>query len=312
MKNICILILFLSFPFMKSTFNGYAILDYKDINDNKAYDIQRVNFGYKKIFNENILFGLAIDARENNDALDDKIEVNLLNVFIDWTINKNSIFSIGLLETNTFKVQEDTWGLLYVEKGIVEKYAFTHIADFGIGFSRFFKGFNFNLQLLSGKGYIDEDTEYSEAIYGRLLYGTKNLKEKNGYNFGAIYYKNSAQVLNKDNDNILTSLFAGFSTKNLRFGIEKNKYNSWATIGFFDLENKILANSIYLNCLISSNISLFFRKDVYEINSENPVKTEISGISYQIFKGFYISPNIYKYSQANLNDLYKLSIVWEI
>ena len=138
---------------------------------------------------------------------------------------------MGLIGTNTYGVQENTWGYRFIEKSVLDKYKMTNTADFGIGYSQSFGTINVSAQFLNGEGFKNIDEDGSQSLYFRMLYGDGNLNNNSGYNFGVVL-----SCALGDYDDNLVGYFGGWSSDKFRLGFEHNekskveKWNKFAPI----------------------------------------------------------------------------------
>ena len=97
------------------------------------------------------------------------MQVFLKNSYVDWKCNLSNIFSLGLIGTNSYSTQENTWGNRFIEKSPLDKGKLTNTADFGIGYSHGFSNMNFNIQILNGDGYSIVEPKSDKVVFLRLL-----------------------------------------------------------------------------------------------------------------------------------------------
>ena len=71
------------------------------------------------------------------------------NAYVDWKCENGDKLSMGLIGTNSYGVQEKTWGYRFVEKSVLDKYKMTNTADFGIGYSHKIGNYSLSAQLLT-------------------------------------------------------------------------------------------------------------------------------------------------------------------
>ena len=196
---------------------------------------------------------------------------------------------MGLLSTNSYSVQEKTWGYRFISKSTVDKYKFTDTADFGVGFSRSIGSFNLNFQLLNGEGYKNPDSDEKVKSYFRLLYGESNLSKNDGHNYGLVISTFEGDDGEQDNESLF-GVFTGWSKDKLRLGFEYYTYESWNTNM---LETELLT-SVNANYSVNENLDIFMRHEMYEVdgvNNSDTAKTLIGGV-WNPTKGLYIAPNV--------------------
>ena len=215
---------FISLSFMQGKIAGYAIFDWKNqANGMNDFDITRTYFQYTDNLSDNLFFKVRFDVgrlTDNSNPDEQKLRVFLKNSYVDWTCNTSNTLSLGLIGTNSYSIQENTWGNRFIEKSPLDKGQLTNTADFGIGYSRSFSDINLNIQLLNGEGYGSKEQNSDKTVFLRLLYGEKQLNKNNGFNIGTIY----TFVPTSDNDSdILMGVFTGWSNKDIRLGFEANQ-----------------------------------------------------------------------------------------
>ena len=185
---------------------------------------------------------------------------------------------MGLIGTNTYSVQETTWGYRFVEKSVLDKYNMTNTADFGIGYSHSFGDFNISSQFLNGEGYKNQDDDGNQSLYLRLLYGEGKLNKNSGYNTGLIITKDFG-----DDSADLLGVFSGWSSDKFRVGFE---YNTLETT----LREE--AAAFYGSYSLCENWDMFLRHDIYDTNVADQEGTSMLGAVWNPTKGLYIAPNV--------------------
>tara|TARA_Y100001970_G_scaffold162533_1_gene198694 strand:- start:2636 stop:3664 length:1029 start_codon:yes stop_codon:yes gene_type:complete len=319
MKKNIVLIILISFAFMQGKIGGYAIFDYK--GSTQQFDVDRAYLIYTKDVSDDLFFKFRLDVgRDTDDAVDEngdpvigdsKLSAYLKNVYVDWKCKEFGKFSIGLISTNSFGVQEKNWGYRFLSKSPIDRYGMTKTADFGVGYSKSFGKFDINLQVVNGEGYkADFDSKNTNddkpAAYLRLMYGEKKLNKNDGFNAGLVYTSkyydyddNDPATVNDYDDNVI-GLFAGWAGYNCRLGIEYNQQDIAR-----DIET---ASSLYFNYNINDKIDLFLRHDMndeniddefegYDQNDEligglDMASHTMLGMVWNPTKGLYLAPNV--------------------
>ena len=283
MKKVLALSLFLSTVFMQGKIGGYAIFDYNGTT--QQFDIDRTYFQYTNDISDNLFFKVRFDVGRSDES---KLQVYLKNAYVDWKFNSGGEFSMGLIGTNSYGVQEKNWGYRFISKSVLDMYGMTNTADFGIGYSHSFGNFNLSFQAVNGEGYkadfdLGNTNDDKPAAYVRLMYGEKNLLKDNGFNAGLIYISRYNAIDDKHNNNVF-GVFGGWRESNFRIGFEFNKkeYSTEETV-----------SSLYLSYNFNGNIDLFARYDVHNPDiTNNTIKSKtIWGLTFNPTKGLYISPN---------------------
>jgi len=278
--SITSIITFLSF-IIAGDIGGYTIFEYND----DAFEINRVYFQYTDDLSDDLFLKIRYDvARDGVDA-DGKFIAYLKNAYVDWSCKNGGLLSLGLIGTNSYGTQENTWGYRFIEKSPLDKDQFTNTADLGIGYSHSFGNLNINVQILNGEGFKSKQSDTHMATYLRFLYGEGNLNKNDGYNAGLVITSFEGDSADDSDDVNLVGLFGGWASNNLRLGLEYNQYETTDT--------KTLM-SLYANYSISETLDVFVRNDMMEIDGigDSDVITSWIGMACNPSKGLYISPNI--------------------
>ena len=296
MKKILLVLLIIpSMIFMQGKINGYAIFDYK--GSTQQFDVDRAYLIYSKDISDDLFFKYRLDVGRDSDSDGDtKLSAYLKNVYVDWKCKEFGKFSIGLISTNSFGIQEKTWGYRFLSKSPIDIAGMTKTADFGVGYSKSFEKFDINFQIVNGEGYkanfdSGNTNDDKPAAYLRLMYGEKKLNKNDGFNVGLVYrtrYYNDEYA-----DNVI-GLFGGWAGSNFRLGAEYNQQ---------DLDGSVeTMTSLYANYNINNKIDLFLRHDMNDENIDNSwndgndgldmASNTMLGMVWNPTKGLYISPNI--------------------
>ena len=303
MKKYLILCLIGSMSYMQTNISGYSIFDYSNDSINSGFDIKRAYLIYSNDISEDLFFKIRFDVgRTSTDVL----TTYLKNAYIDWKCDNGDKFSMGLIGTNSYVVQEKNWGYRFIEKSALDKYGATNTADFGIGYSKTFGQIKANLQLLNGEGYKATNTNNKQALYISIVYGETKLNTNDGMNLGLII--NYSPEEDKTSYNHLVGSFVGCSSKNLRFGVEHNEFKEKQ----YKSTKKI--SSLYTNYTLSNSWDIFMRHDIHDWKLSDPSYTPggfneydsgevtILGGVWNPTKGLYISPNMH--IDNNVNSYY--------
>jgi len=284
-------VLFFSVCFMQGGISGYAIFDYSNISGDDRFDLQRAYLNYSSDVSEDLFFKISFDVGR---YADDRLTTYLKNAYVDLKCDNGDKFSIGLIGTNSFGIQEKNWGYRFIEKSVVDKYGMTKTADFGVGYSKNFGKVKTSIQLLNGEGFKSDDKDGKQSLYLSVLYGESRLDKNDGMNFGVVF-NNNPQLDNTSHD--FVGLFSGWALKGFRVGLE---YNT------FETDVKEEATSIYANYDVNDDWALFIRHDINDINIDDNLVADdmtIFGSVWNPTKGFYISPNIYMLDDFNIYRL---------
>ena len=275
-----IIITFFSFV-MAGDIGGYSIFQY----NNTAFEINRVYFQYTDDLADDLFLKIRYDVTRDGVDADGKFVAYLKNAYVDWSCKNGGLLSLGLVGTNSYGTQENTWGYRFIEKSPLDKYQFTNTADLGIGYSHSFGNFNINAQILNGEGYKSEHSHDNMATYLRVLYGESSLNKNDGYNIGLVMTSSEGNSDDNLDDTNLMGLFGGWASNKLRLGLEYNQYETTDT--------EILM-AVYANYSISETLDMFVRNDMTEIDGvvDSDIVTSWIGVVCNPSKGLYISPNI--------------------
>jgi len=287
-------VLLFSICYSQDKISGYVIFDYENIHGSDNFDINRAYFQYAEDISDELFFKIRFDVGRDADEEDSKLSTYIKNAYIDWNCSWGGKLSMGLIGTNTYGVQENTWGYRFIEKSVLDKYGMTNTADFGIGYSVNFGNLNVNIQSLNGEGYKNTDADGNQSLYMRLLYGESSLNKNTGYNLGAVM---STSLGDETED--MVGFFGGLSSDEYRIGFEHNSNSQTFTEE---------ATSLYVSYSLNSNLDMFYRYDINNENADNEetdsdgdgitdfsnedVCTSLIGIVWNPTKGLYIAPNV--------------------
>jgi len=275
-------ILFFSVCFMQGGISGYAIFDYSNTSGDDGFDLQRAYLNYSSDVSEDLFFKISFDVGRHAD---DRLTTYLKNAYVDFKCDNGDKFSIGLIGTNSFGIQEKNWGYRFIEKSVVDKYGMTKTADFGIGYSKSFGKVKTSIQLLNGEGFKSDDKDGKQSLYLSVLYGESRLDKNDGMNFGFVM-NNNPQA--DGTVNSLAGFFGGWASNGLRLGLEYNQFE----LDISDITEE--ATSFYIN-YDGEDLDLFVRHDINDLNVDDDVDADdltIVGAVWNITKGLYVSPNI--------------------
>ena len=288
MKYKLLILIGISSILSASEIKGYSIFNY----DNNAFSIDRAYFQYTDDISDELFFKLRYDVgRDSDENGDTKLSTYLKNAYVDWKVDNIGKLSFGLLSTISYSIQENTWGYRFISKSSIDKAGFITTADFGVGFSKKYGGFDLNIQLLNGEGYKKQDSDEKIKTYIRLMKGESNLSKNDGINYGIIL--TSYEGVDGDDDNeSLFGVFTGWSKDKLRLGFEYYTFESWHTNTSM-LETELLT-SINANYTINENFDIFMRHYMLEtdgLDDTDSAETLIGAV-WNPTKGLYIAPNV--------------------
>ena len=216
MKNLIILLTYISISMaVDGKIGGVTYFDYTNSEEKSAFNFNRQYFSYTVDDAENINYKIIFDVGrinkivdiEGKDTEDTHLVAFLKKAQIDYKTSYGK-FSMGLIGTNTYGVQEKNWGYRFIEKSSVDLYKYSSTADIGIGFSRLLiENLNLSLQIVNGEGYKQPQGDKYHKISFNATYGENKLNKNEGYNAGIVY---STEATDSDPTNMI-SIFGGFS-----------------------------------------------------------------------------------------------------
>ena len=264
---------------------GVTYFDISSTDDSTSFTFQRQYFGYSLDASENVKFKVLFDVGRTDkiDGEDTRLVAFLKKAQIDYTSSWGTT-SMGLIGMNTYGVQEKNWGYRFIEKSAIDKNNYTSTADIGFGFSRnLIEDLNLNLQVVNGEGYKEPQGDKYHKIAINTTYGERNLKERDGFNVGAVYTTEQTD----DDPNTMTSIFGGFASMGLRFGVDYS-------INSNDGINRTLISAT-ANYSISENLDGFLRYDMNDPGDDTESDGDnylISGVVFSCGSGLLVAPNI--------------------
>ena len=295
MKKLLVLTSSLIFSIaMAGDFGGYSIFEY----DADAFDMKRVYLKYSDNISDDLQFKLTYDIGRDDDGSDatsddTKLSSYVKHAHINWNKNIGS-FSIGLIGTNSYGVQEKTWGYRFIQKSPLDSEGWTNTADFGIGYSRSFGDININAQVLNGEGYKREQEGKDFAIYLRLLYGENSLNKNDGFNVGL--------ALNNHGNDQLVALFGGWAKDKIRTGLEYNRLDDDEQ----GTSKVMIAN--YFNYTLSDKWGVFMRNDRTELVGGDTNTDTYLGAVWKAHENLHIAPTI---NMSNDSNDFKVSCMFK-
>ena len=277
------------------------VLIFSDVNtsfssegNSKAFEITRSYLGFEYFFSE------KISSRVNIDVGDPGIGKLQMTAFVKnaYLAYKTGNFSarFGMIGTDQFSVQEKAWGYRYILKSFQDEYNFGPSADLGAALEYMPARFlTFNLSVLNGEGYkkLQSDSTFKET-FGITLVPFKGFTLR-GY----------FDIMNHSYDQSSFALFAGYSFKNIRTGLEYNFQKNNGMISQHDFSGL----SIYAAMNIAEKYSILTRydnlKSITPDGSADPWNNNkdgqlfMVGFDYTPSKGVRIAPTYRVWSPAN-------------
>ena len=286
MKKIISLITILSLCLSNDgTISGVTYFDYTSSDDESSFNFKRQYFSYSIKKSDDLKFKVVFDVGRTDkiDGEDNRLVTFLKKAQIDYMCEWWKT-SLGIIGTNTYGVQEKNWGYRFIEKSPIDLNKFSSTADLGLGFSRtLLSNIHLSLQFINGEGYKKPQNDNHHKTSLNITYGESNISKNNGYNAGIAY-----STENTDLEPItMTSLYGGYATNKLRFGLEYDILSNNGT------EHTL--SSVTTNFKYSDKINIFARYDLIDDNNEDDMNGEnylIAGLTLDCGNGFIIAPNV--------------------
>jgi len=279
--------------------NGKSlVLVFSDVNyslnkagNSKAFELTRAYIGYEYFFSKNISSKVIIDVT-NPGAGKLQMTAFIKNALVQY---KNNNFSarIGMIGLDQFNLQEKHWGYRYIYKSFQDAYNFGPSADLGaaIEYSPA-KFISFDFSVLNGEGYkrVQLDSTF-KSTFGLTLKPIKGFIVRGYYDIMRNKYAQTS-----------IALFAGFSVKNFKVGMEYNiQKNNFRING-----NGFSGISVFTSIGLSEQFSIFTRYDYLKSvvpniltepwNKNKDGQLFMAGFDYSPVKGVKIAPAFFGWS----------------
>lgn len=287
-------------PFIRVFTNYHST--FSDGESFNAFELQRAYLGYSYNFSEKFSGKVNIDIADPGVG---KLQMTayIKNAYIQYQDEKLTA-KIGMIGLYQFELQEKQWGGRYLFKSFQDEYKFGSSADLGIALNYKINNIlSVDASITNGEGYKSVETDsifkYSAGLTLQPLKGL-DLRAYLDY-------------MGNENAQQTMSLYAGYTEKNLKLGIEFNR----------QINNKMLANNDLdgFSLFGSYNLKksrLFTRYDKLTSNTIgtalNPWNYSkdgtlfIAGLEFPIVKGLLITPNYQLWNPANgaasINSIY--------
>lgn len=256
------------------------------------FSIDRIYLTYKKQLREGIKIKLTTDVAAPGSAWN----VYQKYAYLEWETAVGDLF-IGLQGMNVFNITESNWGYRFLAKSPMDEHHFASSADMGVGLARNLTDLiRMHLTLTNGGGYKHAEEDKYKKFAGQVVYGSKDLSTKPGFNAGVAV---SIEPYQQESDSSaemtsVVALFGAFSTKSLRIGGE---FDREIDSGEDNPDRQILAvyADIHIGDLSGLNVKVFGRLESYDPDLDTEKDGElniIAGVNVFPIKTFNIAPNI--------------------
>jgi len=237
--------------------------------------IRRAYLGYKYNLSENYKLNLTLDVLN----LTGFYQAYLKNAYLKYSKDKLS-YSIGIIPTKQFKVQEKIWGYRYIQKVFSDKYALNASADLGASAQ-----YKFN-KMISADIIVQNGTGYKKIKATKTYRGGAGItiKPLSGLTLRTYYDLSQKPEVSKQD-------FVGFvSYKFKNKFLLAGEYNYQTGFGFVK-DKDYGGYSFFARYFLNKKIELFARYD--KVNAsvlENETEEWFSGIGDYLLGGVQYNP----------------------
>jgi hypothetical protein len=285
----------LIFTDVKSTFTSDA--------SSKSFDITRAYLGFEYFFSK------KISSRINVDVADPGVGKLQMTAYLKFAYlqYKTDKFStrFGMIATDQYSIQEKLWGYRYIYKSFQDAYNMGPSADLGAAMEYSpVKFLSVDFSVLNGEGYkkIESDSTF-KTTFGLTLRP-----------FRGFILRGYFDMMNHNYNQETLALFAGYTYKNLRAGIE---YNYQHDNGMLNEQN-FSGVSFYSAIVVAKKFSIFGRYDNLKStiisgetlpwNNKNDGQLFMAGFDYTPTTGVKIAPNFQGWSPRDTSKPFASTI----
>lgn len=261
---------FLIFSDVKNSFS-------KD-GSSTAFEISRLYLGYEHFFSNSLSARAVMDVGDPGvGGL--QMTAYVKNAFLQYRTNSFS-GRFGMIGTDAFGLIEKQWGHRYISKTLQDEFGFNPSADLGVAVDYSPSEFiSFDASVLNGEGYkklqADSALKYTAGITLKPL--------------GGLLLRVYADIMKKNALQNTISFFAGYTYRNLGFGIEYADQKSNKMINNHDYSGI----SAFGNLKLNDKTGLFARYDYLwscRTNPTDPNPWNYNNDGQVITAGFDYSP----------------------
>jgi hypothetical protein len=264
---------------------GNVHYTFNDLGNTKAFELTRVYLGYEYFFSKSLSSRVNIDVGDPGSG-DLQMTAYIKNAFLQYKTEKFT-GRIGMISTDQYNLIEKQWGYRYIFKTFQDEYAFGPSADLGAAIEYApSKIISFDASVLNGEGYkklqSDSAFKYTAGVTLRP--------------FPGMILRAYTDIMKKDYTQNTISLFAGYTYKGLKTGVEYSIQKNNKMINGHDFSGI----SAWASIRFAEKYSLFARYD--NLRSEtltgqnNPWnfskdgKLFLAGLDYSPVAGIRIAP----------------------
>lgn len=273
-------------------FGGAFTNFYTTITDGKSqsgFQLNRLELGYTYNFSPKFSAKACIDVDNPKDGGALEYTAFARNAYVEykdngWTVN------FGLITANAYNLQENFWGLRYVEKSFQDLYKYSSSRDLGAKAAYKFNDLiSADVLVANGEGYKKAQKDSALRIgFGATLTPTKKLLLRGYYDF-----------ISKDQTQGTLALFAGYTGKKLTAAFEYNQMTNTSFVAGADQSGI----SGYVMYQPKEKLKLFGRYDHRlskdDWNLANDGDLLMAGIEYAPVKGLKFAPTFSGWNPAD-------------
>ena len=265
----------------------------KDGNS-KSFNIKRAYLGYEYFFSD------KLSSKVNLDVADPGVGKLQMTAYVKnaYLMYKTKNFSarFGMIGVNQFNIQEKQWGYRYIYKSFQDEYNFSPSADIGAAIEYSPASFiSLDFSILNGEGYkkLQSDSTFKET-FGITLSPVKGLVIRGYYDLINHTYRQTSMAL-----------YAGYSFKNFKSGIEYNIQKNNGMVNNHDLYGV----SFYTSLVVAKKYSVFASYDnlwsdtiegeTDPWNNNKDGQLFMAGFDYSPTRGIKLAPTFSGWSPAD-------------
>ena len=264
--------------------------------NSKAFEFTRAYLGYEYFFSKNISSRINIDVGDPGVG---KLQMTafIKNAYLQYKNNGLSA-RIGMIGVDQFNIQEKQWGYRYIRKSFQDEFNFGPSADLGVGVEYSPADFiSADVSVLNGEGYkrLQSDSTFKT---------TAGLTIKP---FNGLVLRGYIDRMKNNYAQTSYALYAGYSTKEFRAGVEYNIQKNNGMINYHDFSGV----SVYTSLNLAEKFSIFTRYDYLwsevPISGLNPWNYNkdgqliMGGFDYSPVKGVKIAPTYMGWSPRDIS-----------
>ncbi len=290
-----------------------------EFNEHKtAFEISRAYLGYNYSYTENFSVRTVIDVSKPDVTINgktvDTISTSLQHTahlkFAYGTYQKNKFTaSIGMIELNQFKLQDQQWGHRYIMKTLQDEYGFCSSADLGAKVDyKFSNWFSADVTVRNGEGFKKVQTD---NIY---WYGLGVTIQP----FKSLYYRVYFDYSKKDVTQLNITNYISYIGTKFKVGAELELGQNFGNV----VHKKLNGLSLFTVYQLTPKFEIFGRYDRLSSNTlsgqtnswnyDKDLSTAILGIQINPIKNISISLNGRYVIPENSDKTKKISVYTNI